>query len=556
MARRGVENNFRRSVNTVAAQEGISTSKPLEQTVAEIGQKIIVAGQQAKINENFSNAQLEVNQLNRQFQIDFESDPFNKEGLALLKQNTDVVFKRNSQGISPFFKKPYNDMTRDLAKKSEAAIESFGFVQTRKNTVTSINKSIKNNLSQAAIDGASGVDLATALLNFSTSKQALVGTADGILGESEATELFETFDDDYLKTFLSAKADIDPIGALQLMEQEGVEDQFVDKKEFLDMKTAVESKALNVGKNRAEREVLTIMTGANSLLFQSEERPIPYAELQQRYAENNVSKPAQKLINKINGYTKAPGDILSDEQKVQFNIDLFNDLAALEGREGVTTEEINAIQDRVYEGMGNKALTKREGISAIGELLEPSVASIEKSLESFSRDTWLPFDEIGFKRIKKKFDKDFEIDKEDSSLSKSKLNKVNNLNRLRLYQSYNQALISLMPEGVPIADINTLPFKERGRILGSAQKLALDAYAFETIGRQAQDGDTEQDVMNAINGEQENNRRSAAQDVINKAYDTAPAGGLQSFDSEEALNAANLPIGTRVIVNGVTGTVN
>ena len=68
MANRGVENNFRQSINKIAEQEGISTAKPIGETLADIGQEIIRKNQLAKTSENFSKAQLEVNQLHRQFQ--------------------------------------------------------------------------------------------------------------------------------------------------------------------------------------------------------------------------------------------------------------------------------------------------------------------------------------------------------------------------------------------------------------------------------------------------------------------------------------------------------
>lgn len=522
MATRGAENNFRTSTQKVAAQEFTSTGTPLIETIADLGKQIIQRGQEAKVNENFSNAQVEVNQLDRQFQVDFAHDPFNKQGLEKLKQDKSTVFTNNEEGISPFFKRPYNTATRDLNRKSEAVIEGFGYTQTRKNTVTSMNRSIQNNLSQAAIDGESGVNLGAAMINFTTSKGALLNTADGILGESEANALLADFNQDYLKTYLSGKAVTDPVGALQLMESDEVKDSFADQKQYNSMKKAIENKVLNVGKVRVEQEVLSSMTSADSLFARSSQEKIPYATLQQEYAVRGTSKEAQKVINKMNGYGATSKDILTPSQKTEFNVQLFEDIAQLGSADTVDAKDLQIIQNRIYEGLDNKSLTSAAGTRALGQLIQPSIKNLEDSLETFDDNDLIPFNENGFEEVVDKFKADYEIKEKDSSLSKRKLKEVNNKNKLRYYESYNAALIQHMPAGTPVGDIGTLTTQKRDSVLKNAKTQADNDYAFKSFGYVAKETDTEQGIKNIIQSEQTKVQRTASQNVVDEAYKTPP----------------------------------
>ena len=512
-------------------QQVVEQPDQLLQAAAGIAEKVIRQGEEAKLAEGFSVAQLDLSALDSQYKIDFQGDPTNKDGVAKYKADRQAIYDNLGKNMSPLYRRQWQDGTRKLTERNDVVMQAWGLKQTQVNTIASVNNIMKNGLSQAASDGAAvgngTMSIEDALVNYVNTRENITAYAENNLGEVTGGETVKSYDEDHMKTLISGISETDPVEASRILDNDAVKDSFDGPAQWRKMKKDVDNRVLNVGKIRVEKEVLSAMTSENSLFAQSSERQIPYAELQQAYARDGTSKAAQSVINKMNGYAPSGGSQLTAEEKVIFNNDLFDDIASLEGAEGVTPADIKGLQDRVYEGLNNKSITSAAGRSALRQLLEPSVNSMSEAMETFSRDTWVPFDEIGFKKVRKTFDSKFKIDEEDSSLSKRQLNKVNNLNKQRLYQSYNDALIDLMPDGVPIADISTLSSRQRNKILKDAQTTALNDYATKSFGFQPKDTDTEQDVLNAIQSNQEAEQRSAGQDVIDKAYQTPPTANFK-----------------------------
>lgn len=208
---------YRTSVQQVARNPS-----GVQEALATVGQKLIAEGQEAKITENFSKAQLDIHKLNQEYQISNESNPF--AGMEDLKQKRDDIFASYGEEISPFFRKGWQDSTRSLAVKDDMTMEAWAYSQTKKNTVTSINTSIKNNMSQATLDGQnfgnSDQDEVGTLLNYAESKKQLAGFGDKHLGAMETTKILEGYDKDYLKSFVAGVAHSNPKKAAALLEKD------------------------------------------------------------------------------------------------------------------------------------------------------------------------------------------------------------------------------------------------------------------------------------------------------------------------------------------------
>ena len=86
--------NLREVTQVVAEQPN-----DLLEAGVEIGQQIMKQHQEAKINESMSQAQLELNALQSQYQIDFEADPMS--GIGEYKKNRKAIFDKYAEGISP-----------------------------------------------------------------------------------------------------------------------------------------------------------------------------------------------------------------------------------------------------------------------------------------------------------------------------------------------------------------------------------------------------------------------------------------------------------------------
>ena len=126
-------------------------SNSLLQAGAEIGEEIIRQGQEAKIAESAAELSLSLNAMQRQYQIDNQSDPFGN--IEKYKKDRQALFDKYAQGISPLYRAEWRDKTFDMATRDDAAQQGWGFKQTRLNTINSVNKSMENYLNQAGSDG-------------------------------------------------------------------------------------------------------------------------------------------------------------------------------------------------------------------------------------------------------------------------------------------------------------------------------------------------------------------------------------------------------------------
>lgn len=481
MANHETENNFRTSVQQTSSVD------QLGQALAGLGQKIIAAGQEAKITENFSAAQLDLHKLNQQYQIDNEANPF--AGLDGLKEKRDEILSSYGEQISPFFRKQWQDSARGLATKDDMATETWAYAQTKKNTVTSINTSIKNNLSQAALDGEnfgnSDTDEIGSMLNYAQSKKQLAGFGDKHLGAETTTALLQDYDGDYLKTFISGVADSNPLKALRIMERDDVKSSFTRKDQYLSMKKAVETRALQVDKINGEKQVLGVLKDENALLTKSLTDNVSYADLQSEFsrlsaAGTPMSAEAQSFFMKANGYESRAGKLTQSEQ-LQQKAQLYSDMTELLKQDKMTSQDVAGFQKKIYAGMDNGSLNEQEGANFLNQIVAPLVGQKEEQFGTFSQDHWFSPD-VGFGGVQEVFDKELAVPLPDTGVTTDKteqgtidsVNATNNANKVKLYDYYMNSLQQQAETvGVPLADISKLNKTQQRKLYADAQAEAL-----------------------------------------------------------------------------------
>lgn len=559
MARRGAEDTFRSSTQIVAEQQFVDTSKPLEQTVAEIGKAIIRENQQAKINESFSQSQLELSELSRQYQSDFQSDPFG--GIDEYKRQRDAIFERNGKGISPFFKKPWQDSTRQLGKQDDATTKVWAFGQTKKNTVTSINTSIKNNLNQASIDGASfGLgeqgEIST-MLNFATSKAKLIEYADENLGEAAALDMFESYDDDYLKMFLSGVSQTNPLRASSLMEDDDIKNRFQDHTEYLDMKKSVDTRALNVSKIKGQEEILGVLRNENAFLTKSLTEPASYAEI--KVATQDMSKFATDYFMKANGYSSKAGSKLSAQEKIEAENQIFDEMVAMSRKEDVTSKDIKSLQDKIYKAANDGAITGKKTAQYINDFVSPAIAQQEEALSEFSIDN--PRKLIGFFRdqgalgfggLEEALNDALIEPDEDGNFSEQAL-RFNNEARLNMNTFYSDELRKEADvRGVSIGELSTLDNATKREIYTKAQNEAKWLFwsnQFPEI--QSMKENPPASIVDR-DGKKINTGMGSGSPSSSISVD----GPALAFNTVEEAVAAGLPKGTKITIGGRLAEIN
>lgn len=205
--------------NTVVQHVAENPSQ-LPQMVASFGTQIMRQGQEARINDNLSKAQLELNQLQTKYQIEYESRP--EAGLDAYRQARKDIFDKYGQDVSPLFKRYWEDAARDVIRKNDGVQQGWVLKQTRVNTVNSLNESMRNSFKLANINGQNygNADSAEieAFLDFAQAKRGLAGFGNANLGEETTKTILADFDRDYLKSFISGVASTNPMKAAQLLE--------------------------------------------------------------------------------------------------------------------------------------------------------------------------------------------------------------------------------------------------------------------------------------------------------------------------------------------------
>lgn len=563
MSRRNIESQ-RTSIQQVAPQEGILDQSTMGAGIAAIGQDIIRTGQEAKITENFSKAQIDLNRLNTQYQIDYEHDPFNKDGLSKLRTEREKIFQTYGSEISPFFKRPWEQSTRELTLKDDAETEIWGYAQTKKNTIRSINKTIKNNMSQATVDGQnfgnSDTDELGSILNYAASKKNLMGFGDKRLGAGTTTELLEGYDDDYLKSFVGGVSETNPLKALRLLEKDEVKGSFRDQGQYLKMKDAIETRALQADKIFMQREVLNVLKDENSLLGKSLQGNVSYVELQKEFTSKKMSASAQDFFLKANGFRSEKGEEkLSKSEKLAAKVELYDQIQIASQKEDMTPEEISALQDKVYKAMDRTVIDEEEGTGYINQFITPLVTGKEQQLQKFQTGQYNPWqDNVGFSGLQDLIDQVTttppEIIGESSEAETSAISAVENSNnekKLKLYNFYTDQLKQAAnSRGIVIGDIPSLPSSEKQKIYSAAQVSAKKSFLADQYPELGNLKDDQwPDSIVTPDGRKIKTGVASAK-VQGKVVALKPQ---YEFKTEAEMDAAGLADGTPVMVNGVSG---
>lgn len=219
-----------RDLRDYRSETQVIASKPVDYAgiAQDIGDKVIAQSQEAKINENISAAQLELGQLNNQYRMDNQGDPFG--GLEKLKSDRDAIFNKYGEGISPYFKGEWQKSTQRLADHNDALNQAWGYKQSAINSKVSLGVSMKNNYDSANIAGqqfGAGTETEVgALLNYADSHNQLAEFGNKHLGEAPTATLMKDYNKDYMKSFISGVAETSPEKAAKLLDDPSVKDKF------------------------------------------------------------------------------------------------------------------------------------------------------------------------------------------------------------------------------------------------------------------------------------------------------------------------------------------
>lgn len=349
------------SVTRVAAETG-----GVEQLVAgaaELGAQVIDTSQKAKVAESLSNTQLELLKLNNEIKTQYESDPARAEQEYMTKRQ--ALFQKNAQAIPAMYRGLFTSSANNIQQNDNLAFESWKIKQSQKNTVNSVNKSIKNSLDiayeQGFAFGENGETDISMLLNYGNARGPIEGFAASSLGPETANTLLEDFDRDYTKQILNGLSRSNPMQAAELIEDPAVKEAIGSTEDYLTLKDSISVEVFKFSE-RQDFNRLTDEAIQNAGIFERRaDGDLNYLEVEELSRSGAIS-PA--LATQLKKGLLNPNEAATTLEKYEMTNALFEDyerLVTSDGKSRVDTMgDFIAFQEKYVEAVNAGALTKSE----------------------------------------------------------------------------------------------------------------------------------------------------------------------------------------------------
>ncbi len=465
---------FTRDVTEVAVDK---TSGQDLGALADLGEGIVAASQEAKINQNISAIQNDLAGLEEKYKIESQGDPLG--GLEKYKADRQKIFDQYGKNIDPFFQRQFEDATFNIAKTNDAQTRAWAYQQTHKNTIASVNDTMTNYFKLASGDGTAygkgSTNQLVAMTNFEQARRALEQYGNNNLGETTTKEMMKTFSDDYMKSFISGAVESNPSKALKLMDDPDVKNAFQDPQQYLQFKGAIETRAKRVQKNFVQGGILATVHNDNAPLAKG--GSLSYAEIQQ----GDFTPAAKEYYEQLNGFAgsgKRGG--FTPEDKAGYRMAIYENVQKLVNDKEMDASSVRVLQDSIYRGMAKGAISQSDGLGLIEQVTNPLIEKKKKAMSKFSDDSWFR-DDIGFGGINEYYDKNVAL-KADGIPKSAKaqlgaVNTANLVNKDKLYNYYMGAVTARAERlGVPLANIPDLPAVDRKKIYADSQTDAIKLF--------------------------------------------------------------------------------
>lgn len=454
----------------------------LLQAGIDYAQGIMKAGQEADIAKNLSSANLEVAALTDKYRIDNEGNPMG--GLDSFKQDRQAIFDKYGDSVSPLMRRQWNASAQKISGDNDIQQQAWGYKQTKVNTVSSINDTMKNNYVGADADGQkfgqgkiSDID---AFLNFNTSKESLTQFGSTHLGETTTHKMMEDYSDDYIKTFVSGAVQANPSKGLKLLDDERVKSAFKDPEKYEAFRSATENRARAVQRNLTQGGVLRGIGTDNAPLQDGSGGSMTYAQIQQA-GFSDEAKSYYETLNGFKGSGKKGG--YTNEDKAGFKLAIFDSVQKLSSEKEADAGSVRVVQDSIYKAMNKGAITQAQGMDYIAQIVQPLADKKAQQLKGFTNDAWYNSKHDGFRGINDFYDKVKlpEEGDDDTTLTKDQVRtaKASNANtRSNLYDYFYSALgARAQAAGTTVAQLNDMKDTvARDKIYADAQTAAQKAF--------------------------------------------------------------------------------
>lgn len=344
--------------NVAPKESGLATTTEILAKAGEIGIKLKQASDSSKLTELNSNANYELARIARNIQTQYSSNPEEaKKQYNLARQD---LYNRYSDGLDSSQKALWKKSQYEFSKKDDFEFDSWAFGQKQSNVATSLNNSINANLSMAQELGSSfDGNFDKTLLKFGESYTDIENFAKvNGFDDQKTKEVLSSYEQDYMKSFISGAIQTNPIEARKLLDDDLVKNTIKDKTVYDKLKKASENRMRQVNEIRVDQEITNTMLNEIDLFNQSLERPLSIVELEQ--ATQGISPQAKEFLYRMNGYSTLEEDIEErkpmESSKLAIYETLNNKVSGFTG----TDEEFMPIREEINQALDSGLITQSD----------------------------------------------------------------------------------------------------------------------------------------------------------------------------------------------------
>jgi hypothetical protein len=316
----------------------------------------------------------------------------------------------------------------------------------------------------------------TGLMAYTNARTEIEGFATKHLGQQKTGEMLKTFNDDYIKSFVSGVIESNPEKGVKLLDDPTIKGS-MPADQYLKFRGSAEARARAVYKNQEQGGVLRTLKNSSDALANGGN--YSYADLQ----DKDLTPEAKKYFESLNGYngTGKRGGFTA-EDKAAYQMAIFDSVQKLSVDKDMDAASVRLVQDNIYRGMNKGAITQAQGQEYLAQIVNPLIGRKEEAMQKFGEYNWFD-DDVGFGGIQDYYEKN--VQRPEDKMNGRKLSKdeqlssknANLVNKANLYDYYMGALSArASAAGVPVADVPRLPKVQREKIYGQAQTEAQIAF--------------------------------------------------------------------------------
>lgn len=209
-------------VNTLGAYAGALAG------AAQDYQKELVRQQQIKVNTESTKMRVESDKFVQEWRLANQANPDNEDAKAQLQSGLQEIYDRYGSTIGPIAKMDWDVTVNKINSAYEMSNNQWAMAQRAKNTKLDVAEGMNANFELARNYGRSG-NLAGALGDYANSYAQLSQYAEQNMGATEARQLLENYDEDFLTNYLNGLAEVDANAALETLKNPQVAEVFAGK---------------------------------------------------------------------------------------------------------------------------------------------------------------------------------------------------------------------------------------------------------------------------------------------------------------------------------------